>query len=370
MCGITGIFLASPQRVALSSIERMSDALRHRGPDAGGTFCDKSHGIALGHRRLSIIELSERGAQPMHSADGRFVISFNGEIYNHQDLRFELMLQQQVAWRGGSDTETLIECFAAWGVAATLKRTVVMFALALWDREERRLILARDRFGEKPLYYGFVGEGEETALIFGSELKALRAFEGFDSPIDRDSLALFLRYSYVPTPWSIYQGIFKLEPGAFLEFTADQVASRRRNVEKFWTYEAAVAAGLEDPITDEAHGLNELERVISEAVGLQLEADVPVGAFLSGGIDSSIIAALMQAQSTRRVKTFTIGFDEAGFDEAPHARAVAQHLCSDHHEIRVSSKEARDVIPKCMMSHLAIVRRFRPVLSARWLDAR
>lgn len=346
MCGLTGIFVATPNSAALESVEKMTDALHHRGPDAGATFVDETVGLALGHRRLSIIELSERGAQPMHSANGRHVIAFNGEIYNHQDLREELATRQAVSWCGTSDTETLVECFAAWGIEATLKKAVGMFALAVWDRRERRLTLARDRFGEKPLYYGFVGQGGSTALIFGSELKALRAFRGFDNPVDRDSLALFLRYSYVPAPWSIYLNVFKLEPGALLSLSAGDVANRRRDIQKFWTYESVVASGLANPITDEASGLDQLEHKLSEAVGLQLEADVPVGAFLSGGIDSSTIVALMQARSTRRVKTFTIGFDEAGFDEAPHAGAVAQHLGTDHQEIRVSASEAREVIPK------------------------
>lgn len=345
MCGIAGVLLAAPRFEALGSIQRMTAALHHRGPDAGATFVDEAAGIALGHRRLAIIELSERGAQPMHSADGRYVIVFNGEIYNHLDLRHELETRGAIAWRGTSDTETLIECFAAWGVAATLKKSVGMFALALWDRRDRRLTLARDRFGEKPLYYGFVGQGQATALAFGSELKALRAFAGFENAIDRDSLALFLRYSYVPTPWSIYRDVFKLEPGAILEFASSEVAQRTGNVEKYWRYEDVVAAGLANQIHDESLALNQLEHVLSEAVGLQLVADVPVGAFLSGGIDSSTIAALMQARSSRPIKTFTVGFDEAGFDEAPHAREVARHLGTDHSEIRVTPEEARAVIP-------------------------
>jgi asparagine synthase (glutamine-hydrolysing) len=345
MCGIAGILLATPRSKALGSIERMTEALRHRGPDAGARIIDESVGIALGHRRLAIIELSERGAQPMRSADGRYVIVFNGEIFNHLHLRRELELRGAVEWQGTSDTETLIECFAGWGVAATLQKCVGMFALALWDRRERRLTLARDRFGEKPLFYGYVGHGDATALVFGSELKALRAFEGFQNPIDRDSLALFLRYSYVPTPWSIYRDVFKLEPGSIIELTADQVARRRRKIERYWTYENVVAAGLANPLPDEASALDALERALSEAVGLQLIADVPVGAFLSGGIDSSIIAALMQSQSRRRVKTFTVGFDEADFNEAPHAREVAHHLGTEHCEIRVTPKEARAVIP-------------------------
>jgi len=266
MCGLTGVLLATPRFQALASVEQMTEALHHRGPDAGATFTDEAAGIALGHRRLAIIELSERGAQPMHSADGRYVIALSGEIYNHLELRRELETRDAIAWRGTSDTETLIECFAAWGVAATLRRSVGMLALALWDRRERRLTLARDRFGEKPLYYGYVGQGRETALVFGSELKALRAFDKFDNSIDSDSLALLLRYSYVPAPWSIYRNIFKLEPGAIIHLEADDVARHKRDVERYWTYESVVAAGLADPIQDERTAIDELERTLTEAV--------------------------------------------------------------------------------------------------------
>ena len=346
MCGITGMVRGARQTGGLDDIEAMTSALRHRGPDAGAIFVDEDAGVALGHRRLAVVELSERGAQPMSSANGRYVIVFNGEIYNHRELRRELERGAKVNWRGSSDTETLIECFSAWGAPATLRKAVGMFALALWDRAERRLTLARDRFGEKPLYYGYLGQGPSSALVFGSELKALRASGRFDNAIDRNVVALFLRYSYVPTPYSIYRDVYKLEPGAIFELKADEVATRPRRIEKYWRYEDVVAAGLADPILDENEAVDALERVLSEAIGLQLVADVPVGAFLSGGIDSSTIVALMQAQSSRRIRTFTVGFDEAGFDEAPHARDVARHLGTDHSEIRVSPAEARAVIPK------------------------
>jgi len=220
-----------------------------------------------------------------------------------------------------------------------------MFALALWDRAERRLTLARDRFGEKPLYYGYVGKGKTRALIFGSELKALRSHEEFDNEVDRRSVALFLRYSYVPTPNSIYKNIFKLEPGATLEVTPEGVAMRDHRIQRYWQYEHVVAQGLARPILDEAEALDSLASALSEAVGLQLIADVPIGAFLSGGIDSSLIVALMQERSRRPVKTFTVGFDEAGFDEAPHARQVARHLGTEHVELYVTSQETRAVIP-------------------------
>ncbi len=345
MCGIAGLLTASPRGGALAPIEAMTLTLRHRGPDAGAVFVDDEAGVALGHRRLAILDLSERGAQPMDSACGRYVLTFNGEIYNHLALRQELQASGPVSWRGTSDTETLLASFVAWGVAATLKKAVGMFALALWDRAERRLTLARDRFGEKPLYYGFIGRGAATALVFGSELKALRAHPGFDNPVDRGAVALFLRYCYIPAPYSIYENIFKLEPGSILTIAPDRIAARERAVEPYWRYEDVAIAGLADPVCDEREGLELLERALRQAVALQLIADVPVGAFLSGGINSSTIVALMQAQSSQKVKTFTVGFDEAGFDEAPHARAVAGYLGTDHCEIRVTPSETQAVIP-------------------------
>jgi asparagine synthase (glutamine-hydrolysing) len=346
MCGIAGALTLAPSVDARAEIEAMTAALCHRGPDAGAVFVDESAGVSLGHRRLAVIELSERGAQPMRSANGRFVFVFNGEIYNHLSLRRELEATRVVDWRGTSDTETLVECFAVWGVASTLQKAVGMFAFALWDRSERKLTLARDRFGEKPLYYGFLGCGAATIFLFGSELKALRAHRAFDQPVDRDALALFLRYSYVPTPHTIYRDTYKLEPGSILDIRPEEIAAHRRLIARYWRYEEVVAAGLAEPFDDECAAINALEASLSKAVGLQLMADVPVGAFLSGGIDSSTIVALMQAQASRPIKTFTVGFDEAGFDEAPHAREVARHLRTDHCEIRVSAKEARAVIPK------------------------
>jgi asparagine synthase (glutamine-hydrolysing) len=345
MCGITGILTTSRDGELGVQISAMTLTLRHRGPDAGAVFTDQEAGIALGHRRLAIVELSERGAQPMNSHCGRYVIVFNGEIYNHLALRQQLEARGVICWGGTSDTETLLACFAAWGVAPTLKKTVGMFALALWDRSERRLTLARDRFGEKPLYYGFIGRGASRALAFGSELKALRANSNFDNPIDRGALALFLRYSYVPSPYSIYEDVFKLPPGSIVTLRLADIATRATQAEPYWRYEDVARAGLEDPFRDECEGIEALDAALHKAVALQLIADVPVGAFLSGGIDSSTIVALMQAQSSQRVKTFTVGFDEAGFDEAPHAKAVARHLGTDHCEIRVTPSETRAVVP-------------------------
>ncbi|HTO80396.1 MAG TPA: asparagine synthase (glutamine-hydrolyzing) [Methylocystis sp.] len=348
MCGIAGILSKhlAPGAQLEAPIGAMTSALYRRGPDAGATFVDAEPGVALGHRRLAILDLSERGAQPMRSACGRYVIVFNGEIYNHLELRRELETRRPVAWRGTSDTETLLECFVELGVSETLRKSVGMFALALWDRRDRRLTLARDRFGEKPLYYGFIGRGDETAFVFGSELKALRAHPAFDNPIDSVAVNLFLQYCYVPTPRSIYENVFKLEPGTILSLGPQDVAARERRVERYWDYQAVILAGLSAPILDEREALDRLESTLSDAVALQLVADVPVGAFLSGGIDSSTIVALMQARSSRPTKTFTIGFDEAGFDEAPHAREVARHLKTDHHEIRVTPEETRAIVPR------------------------
>jgi asparagine synthase (glutamine-hydrolysing) len=345
MCGIAGILTASPRGGARETIAAMTLTLRHRGPDAGAVFVDDEAGVALGHRRLAILDLSERGAQPMHSACGRYVLTFNGEIYNHLALRQELQASGPVSWRGTSDTETLLAGFVAWGVAATLKKAAGMFALALWDRAERRLTLARDRFGEKPLYYGFIGRGAATAFAFCSELKALRAHPDFDNPIDRGAVALFLRFCYIPAPYSIYEGVFKLEPGSILTIAPDRITAPARAVEPYWRYGDVAIAGLANPVSDEREGLELLEQALRHAVALQLVADVPVGAFLSGGIDSSTIVALMQAQSSRKVKTFTVGFDEAGFDESPHALAVARHLGTDHCELRVTPSETRAMIP-------------------------
>ena len=329
----------------------MADALRHRGPDDAGTWADAACGLALGHRRLAIVDLSPAGHQPMVSACGQFVIAFNGEIYNHSSLRVELSdMGAAPTWRGHSDTETLLAAIAHWGLEATLQRCVGMFALALWDCKTHTLTLARDRFGEKPLYYGWT----QGVFVFGSELKALRAYPGFANPVSRQALAQYMRYLYVPAPLSIYEGIYKLEPGCLL--TVDGLPRAAHNdedtrhdgsavhIKRWWSLADAVKAGQVDPIQDEAHALHLLEERLAEAVRLQSLADVPLGAFLSGGVDSSAIVALMQQQSSRRVQTFTIGFDEMGYDESSHARAVARHLGTEHHEMRVSAQMAQDVI--------------------------
>lgn len=347
-----------PARSLLEHVRSMTNSLHHRGPDDGGAWAEEASGLALGHRRLAIVDLSAAGHQPMHSPSGRFVIAFNGEIYNHLELRAQLAnVGVAPVWRGHSDTETLLAAFEHWGLAATLQRCVGMFAIALWDKASSTLTLARDRFGEKPLYYGWAGQGAERAFVFGSELKALRAYPGFDAQVCRQALAQYLRFMYVPAPRSIYQGVYKLEPGCLLTISGKPPAAAPAQplrsdqnygslaVRRWWSLAGAVEAGARNPITDEAEGLRLLETQLNESVSLQSLADVPLGAFLSGGVDSSAIVALMQRQSSRPVKTFTIGFDEAGFDESPHARAVAEHLGTEHHEMRVSAQMAQDVIP-------------------------
>lgn len=346
MCGITGFLKAGAFDAGMHGVERMTRALRHRGPDAGGVWTDPESGIALGHRRLAIVELSERGAQPMHSTCGRYVLTFNGEIYNHSALRIELENEKRIAWRGTSDTETLLAGFTAWGVRGTVDKCVGMFAFGLWDKAERRLSLARDRFGEKPLYYGWAGRGERRAFLFGSELKALRAYPGFDNAIDHGAVELFMRFCYVPVPYSIYEDIYKLGPGQILTLDGRGLSRAEPVVESYWSVEQAALNGVADPIEDEREGLERLEQTLREAVRLQLIADVPLGAFLSGGIDSSTIVALMQQESSGPVKSFTVGFDEAGFDESSYAAAVARHLGTDHHEIRVSPRDIQAIIPE------------------------
>jgi asparagine synthase (glutamine-hydrolysing) len=358
MCGFAGLLLNQAGRLdGLAAIAgRMADAIAHRGPDDFGTWADAKAGIALGHRRLSVVELSAAGHQPMRSESGRFVLAFNGEIYNHLDLRAELDLGER--WRGHSDTETLLAGFERWGVEPTLTRAVGMFAIALWDVQEGTLHLARDRFGEKPLYYGWLGEGDTRVFAFASELKALRAFPSFGNLVCRQALAQYMRFMYVPAPRSIYQDIYKLEPGCLLSMqgpapVAAPVQPLRPpalygslTLSRWWALADAVAAGAQAPITNDAEAVDALEQRLVGAIQLQSLADVPVGAFLSGGVDSSTIVALMQRHSTRQVKTFTVGFEEAAFDESPYARAVAQHLGTDHAELFVTASEAQAVIPK------------------------
>ena len=346
MCGISGFFDFPRQRPAdeLETIAmRMADALRHRGPDDGGAWVDAAAGVALSHRRLAIIDLSAEGHQPMVSAAGRFIIVFNGEIYNFGELRRELEAADHT-FRSDSDTEVILASLTHWGLEAALKRFVGMFALVVWDREEQTLHMARDRMGEKPLYYGWSG----GVLLFGSELKALRAHPRWQGEIDRDALSLLFRHNYIPAPHSIYTGIRKLTPGTVLSLrTATARPGELPAPRPFWNLKAVAEEGSAEPFSGtEAEAVEALEMVLRNATAQQVVADVPVGAFLSGGIDSSTIVALMQAQSRRPVKTFTIGFRETDYDEAGFARAVAKHLGTEHTELYVTPEETLSVVPR------------------------
>ncbi len=342
MCGIAGFIGDFQNEQELQARARvMAGRLHHRGPDDTGAWVDPQLGLGLAHARLSILDLSPEGHQPMASSCGRYLMVFNGEVYNHIELRRELEREGVRHWRGHSDTEVMLAAIASWGLPAALKRFVGMFAFALWDRETRRLSLARDRMGEKPLYYGRQGR----LFLFGSELKALRAHPGFGAGVDRNALGQMLRFAYVPSPHSIYEGIRKLPAGCYL--TLDPAADSDPAPVAYWSVREAAERGQADPFRgSEAEALDELERLLGVAVGLQMIADVPLGAFLSGGIDSSTIVALMQAQSARPVKTFSIGFWEQSFNEAEHAKAVAVHLGTEHTELYVTPQQALDVIPR------------------------
>lgn len=342
MCGIAGIFdlSRSAGRDELTRLaEKMGAALRHRGPDDAGIWLDETRGIALAHRRLSIVDLSPAGHQPMLSQNGRYVIAFNGEIYNFRALRQELEREiGSIAWRGASDTEALLESLAHWGVTAALRRCSGMFAFALWDRQERTLTLARDRMGEKPLYYGFSGH----ALLFASELKALRAHPACPSAISRAALSLYLHQSCIPAPHSIYDGIFKLPPGCFVQIGDEQPLAPVC----YWNYAEIAERGAAQPFSgSDADAETRLRELMRASVAEQMVADVPLGAFLSGGIDSSAIVALMQANSPRPIHTFSIGFEDAAYNEAPYAKAVAARLGTAHTEFYVTERDALDVIP-------------------------
>jgi len=345
MCGLAG-FLNLACSLPGETLEiialRMADTLRHRGPDDRGVWSDGATGLALGFRRLAIVDLSPEGHQPMVSASGRFVLAFNGEIYNFQDLRRELEAGGPVSFRGRSDTEVMLGAFERWGVQRAVKRFAGMFAFALWDRRMGRLHLARDRMGEKPLYYGWMG----GTFLFGSELKALRAHPEFRGTIDRGALALYLRHGYIPAPHTIYQGIRKLTPATLLTIDGGSVENMPEPV-PFWSVRRAAEEGAATPFEGSGAELSDqLEKLLREVIRQEMVADVPLGAFLSGGVDSSTIVALMQSLSSRPVKTFTIGFDEVGYNEAVYAKAVARHLRTDHTELYVTPDETRAVIPK------------------------
>jgi asparagine synthase (glutamine-hydrolysing) len=358
MCGIVGWLQGKSSYSEIdqvSVLREMCDAIRHRGPDDAGYWFGDLADVALGHRRLSILDLSPAGHQPMSSHSGRYVIVFNGEIYNHLDLRKQLQAtltfgsssvnrRGEFDWRGHSDTETLLAGFELWGVEATLKRATGMFAIALWDRHTGVLTLARDRMGEKPLYYGWLGQGERATFLFASELKALKAHPAFNSSINRRALALLMRHNYISAPHSIYEGISKLEPGCLLQVRRDDPIPR---ITRFWDFSEVARTGVAQPFSGTPEeAVDALEILVRNSIRQQMLADVPLGAFLSGGIDSSAVVALMQAQSNYPIKTFTIGFNESGYNEAGHAKAVASHLGTDHTELYVTPAQAMAVIPR------------------------
>jgi len=348
MCGFVG-FLGGNGKSRMADnqgmLKRMTDTIVTRGPDDAGAWNDPEQQIGLGHRRLAIVDLSPAGHQPMPSASGRYVIAFNGEIYNHMLLRAELQAAGKApAWRGHSDTETLLAGFDAWGIEGTTKRAIGMFAFAIWDREQNELVLGRDRLGEKPLYYGWQGKGADAVFLFGSELKALRAHPAFENRIDRGALALQLRHNYIPAPYSIYEGIAKLPPASLLTIS---LSAPEPKIQAYWSAAAVAEAGVREPFTGTPEqAVDALEALLKDAIGQQMMADVPLGAFLSGGVDSSTVVALMQAQSTRPVKTFSIGFHEDEFNEAEHAKSVAAHLGTEHTELYVTAEQAMAVIPR------------------------
>ena len=348
MCGIAGIFLhpekSDPRKLA--TIAQLTATLQHRGPDASGTWIDAEGGIALGHRRLSIVDLSEAGKQPMLSRDKNLVMSFNGEVYNFAELRRTLEKSHH-RFRGHSDSEVMLAAFESFGIEASLPQFSGMFALGVWDRRARTLHLMRDRMGKKPLYIAIVPDG----IVFASELKAIRAYPGFEPRIDRNAIAMVLQYGFIPDHSCIWEGVFKLPPGSILSITADDVATGslphlRRQVRRWWQLAATAEAGQQNLLTASPADLEtELDQLLRDAVQQRMKADVPFGVFLSGGIDSSMIAALMQAQSQQPIRSFTIGFAESSYDEAHHAAMVARHFGMEHTEFRVTPDEALAVIP-------------------------
>ena len=340
MCGITGFMSKSTMASDLLA-QLMAKQIDYRGPDGAGVWCDTEAGVALAHRRLAIVDLSKAGHQPMLSADGRLVLVFNGEIYNHIALRQEVVATGwDAGWKGHSDTETLLAALQIWGVEGTLPRLNGMFAMAVWDRSRRVLNLARDRAGEKPLYYGASGD----TFLFGSELKSLKVHPSWTGEIDRAVLASYLRHGYVPDPHCIYQGMAKLPPAHWVEIREGVAAMPVC----YWALKDSLAAS--DEARSERESIDGLENLLRDAVGLRMEADVSLGAFLSGGIDSSLVVSLMQAQADIPVKTFTIGFDFPGYNEAEHAKAIAAHLGTEHTELYISPQDVLNVVPD--LSHI------------------
>lgn len=341
MCGITGIW--SPQRGGASPdvLSAMGECIRHRGPDDNGVYFDPDAGVGLGHRRLSIVDLSTAGHQPMRSASGRYWVVFNGEIYNYRALRTDLH-QAGATFHGDSDTEVMLAAIERWGLRSAVERLVGMFAIALWDTQERRLHLIRDRAGEKPLYVGTVG----GATVFSSEIRSIRAFAGGNLRISMQALGMYLRYGYVPGPASIYEGIEKVRPGTIV--TIERREGRFHSKEEsYWNAHSAISRAKADGLGTDCNVLiDELDKALRTAVRGQMVADVPLGAFLSGGVDSSLIVALMQVESSAPVRTFTMGFEDPAYDEAPYAQSVAEHLGTSHTAVYVTERDVLDAVPR------------------------
>jgi asparagine synthase (glutamine-hydrolysing) len=340
MCGIAGFrdfSASSPEMVLSQRVRDMCDALFHRGPDGEGDWLDSEAGIALGHRRLAIVDLSDAGHQPMESRCGRYVISFNGEVYNFRELRRDLEHRHHV-FRGGSDTEVMLAAISEWGLDSALSRFIGMFAFALWDRRTRMLALVRDRMGVKPLYWT-VSRGH---LLFGSELKALMIHPAWEPRINVEALTGFLRYSYIPNPATAFMGVWQVEPGSIVRVAADGTTSKKL----YWNMRQNLTAAASSPFSgSDEEAVDQLDNLLRQSIGIRMIADVPLGAFLSGGIDSSVVAAIMQSQSAHAIRTFSVGFKETNYDEAPYAREVAKHLGTDHTEVYLTGQDALEAVP-------------------------
>ena len=347
MCGFTGYISSDPMDKFSNNesiIHEMTGSLIHRGPDSEGYWKDSAEGIVMGFRRLAILDTSSNGNQPMISNNGQFVIVFNGEIYNHLILRKEIeRIKKNHQWSSGSDTETILCGFELWGIHETIQKCTGMFGFAVWCKKNKELVLGRDRLGEKPIYYGWQGESHDRVFLFGSELKAFQKHPSFQKEIDRDSISSFLRYSYVPAPNSIYKDIFKLLPGHMLKVSQ---RNQKPETKEYWSASHIAQQNHKLSFASDSEAIDSLDEALRSSVKQQMIADVPIGAFLSGGIDSSVITSLMQEQSMEKINTFTIGFDQKGFNEAEHAKAVAKHLNTDHAELYIDSQDLLNVIPR------------------------
>ena len=343
MCGFVGFIAGSDIKSDRYQeiIQNMTDTIALRGPDDSGLWFNSEKNLVFGFRRLAIQDLSEAGHQPMHSSSKKYTICFNGEIYNHLEMREALQKEStEILWRGHSDTETILCAIDHWGIERTLKSISGMFALSIWDRDSNLLTLARDRFGEKPLYFGWVN----NSFIFGSQLKAFKTFPYFNNPISKEALSKYLRFNYVPAPFSIYEDIFKLEPGCYVQIETLSSKKQPASSKQYWSLQETIRDAKKDIIVDEEIAVKTLKTQLEKSVSQQMLSDVPLGAFLSGGVDSSLIVSIMQSQASSPIKTFTIGFDDADYDESKHAKKIAEYLGTDHQELIVTAQDAQEVI--------------------------